>query len=212
MAVAVAPGPRPTGPATFVWNGSDYLRAGRTVPVETVRQGVEQVIAKSTERVRALSERLVAGQSTLAEWQQSFALEIKQIHVAVGVVAHGGSANMSQADYGWIGQRVRNQYEYARNMAQQIASGAQPIDGRLVARAALYSDASRQTFEEMGRRDRRIRGATEERRVRRSSEGCPGCVSQAARGWQPTGVLPALGSEACRTRCKCQWQTRTGAA
>lgn len=208
MVVAVAPGPRPTGPAVFTWDGAAYVRAGRAVPVETVRQGIEQVIARSGERVRALSARVASGNLDLATWQTSMVSELKALHVATATVAHGGQAQMSQADYGWTGQRLRTQYAYLRDFAEQIASGRQPLDGRVLSRAALYSEAARGTFEDMGARDQRRGGMQEERWLRRASESCGGCVDRAGQGWQPVGTLPAWGTQPCRVRCKCSRQFR----
>jgi len=203
MVVALAPGVRASGPAVFTWDGTDYRRAGRAVPRETVRQGVEQVIQASGARVRALSARLVAGQSTLADWQQAMVSELRALHVATATVAHGGQAQMSAADYGWTGQRLRQQYAYLRDFAAQLATGRQPLDGRVAQRATLYSEAARGTFEDLTARDQGRQGQQEERWRRRASESCTGCVARAAQGWQPVGTLPGWGSMPCKVRCKC---------
>ena len=208
MVVVSAPGVRPTGPAVFTWDGTRYVRAGRPVPAETVHQGVETVIQASGQRMRALGARLVAGQSSLAEWQQAMAAEMRALHVATATAAHGGTAQMSPADYGWVGQRVRDQYGYLRDFAQQLASGRQPLGGTVASRAALYAEAARGSFEDMGARDQRRGGATQERWLRRASESCGGCVDRAGQGWADIGTLPGWGSMPCRSRCKCAREYR----
>jgi hypothetical protein len=185
--------------ATGRYRGPD----GQFVADGAVRQAVDQVLDASTARVRTLSQRLLQGQTSLAEWQQQFALEIKSLHLATMTVAHGGTVQMSAADYGWAGQRIRTQYQYLHNMAAQIASGQQPLNGTLLARSALYSEAARGTFEAARERDARLRGQDEARRVLSAAEHCAACVAEAARGWQPIGSLASIGSLTCRSRCRC---------
>lgn len=204
MAVAVAPGARPTGPAVFTWDGSSYVRAGQPVPAVAVRQAIDTVIEKSAARMRGLTERLVSGGTDLASWQQGAAAEIKSLHVAIGIVASGGQAQLSQAGYGFLGSQIKPQYQFLNQFAADLASGKTPLNGRAVARADLYSRAAAGTFYEVQRRDERRKGNRLEARMRRASESCADCVGYAAQGYVPLGTLPAIGSASrCRTRCKC---------
>jgi hypothetical protein len=82
MVVATAPSVRPAAPSVFTWDGTQYVRAGQLIPVETIRQGVEAVLQASGQRVRALSTRLVSGQGSLAEFQTGMVAELKTLHVA----------------------------------------------------------------------------------------------------------------------------------
>jgi hypothetical protein len=182
--------------------------SGRFVPEAAVRQAVDTVLDASTVRVRALSQRLLDGQTSLAEWQQAMANELRVVHVAVGIVAHGGQAEMSQSAYGFLGSEIKPQLSYLRNFAAQLASGAQPLDGRVLARAELYAQAGRGTFIAVQARDARLRGADEERWRLSSSEHCGGCVDRAGQGWAPLGTLPGYGSQPCRSRCRCVQMTR----
>jgi hypothetical protein len=182
--------------------------SGAFVPESAVRAAVEDVVELSTTRVQALTARLAAGTLDLAAWQQQMALELKAAHLATATAARGGWAQMSLADFGWVGQRLRGQYAFLRDWASALADGTAPLDGRAPARAALYSEASRSTYEEARRRGGRLAGRSEERRVLRASEHCAGCRTQAARGWQPAGTLPGIGTQECRSRCRCSFETR----
>lgn len=184
---------------------------GRYVADGVVRAAVDALLDDGTLRLQALSARLATGTLALAEWQQAMAVELKRIHLVVGTAAHGGWAHMAPADYGWIGQRLRTQYAYLQAFAAQVASGAQPLDGRVAARAELYAQAGRATFEELRRRDMRLRGVTEARRVLHAAEHCAGCVGAAAQGWQPLDEVPPIGAFECRSRCRCTLQYRTRA-
>jgi hypothetical protein len=196
---------------SFTWDPIARRYRGPTgafVPDAAVRQAVDAVVDGSAERLAGLTQRLTAGALDLATWQQQMAAELKAVHLATITAGHGGWAQMSPADWGWAGQRLRQQYAYLRDWATALAAGTAPLDGRAGARARLYGDAARQSYEELRRRDGRLGGDTEERRVRRASESCAGCRAEAGRGWQPAGTLAPLGSQQCRSRCKCVWQTR----
>jgi hypothetical protein len=196
---------------SFTWDPAARRYRGPTgafVPDAAVRQAVDAVVDGSGARLAVLTQRLVDGALDLATWQQQMAAELKALHVATATAAHGGWAQMSPADWGWVGQRLRTQYGYLRDWAADLAAGRASLDGRAVARATLYGDAARQTYQEMTRRDARLHGGTEERRLLRATESCAGCRAQAALGWQPAGTLAPLGSQPCLTRCRCVWDTR----
>jgi hypothetical protein len=185
---------------------------GRYVPQAAVRAALDTVIEASTEQVRAASLRLQAGQLAVADWQRQMAAEMKVQHLAAAASARGGWAQLSQADLGWTGQRLRSQYQYLQGFAQQVADGTQPLDGRFLRRAEMYAEASRGTAREMERRIARQSGATEERRNLGAADHCGTCLDQAARGWQPVGTLNAIGNSECRTKCRCWFSSRTVAA
>jgi len=177
---------------------------GRFVTETAVRGAVEDLITQASDRLAGLTDRLKAGQITLPDWQSGMRSELKSLHSATATTAHGGKAQMAPADYGWVSGRVRNEYNYLTGFALDNAQG-KPIS---TGRARQYAAAARQTFEEMLRRDARLRGAAFEKWVRRASESCPGCANQ-PKGWQPVGTLPRLGSQPCRANCRCVIQTRT---
>jgi hypothetical protein len=154
----------------------------------------------------ALTARLNAG-GQLADWQLGMRAELKGLHGTLATVAHGGKAQMSPADYGWLSGRLREQYTFLSQFSLDLAQG-RLTPAQAEARARLYAESGRLTWTEMQHRDARLRGATEERWVRRASESCAGCVAQSGRGWVAVGQLPRLGSQPCRSRCKCQIQTR----
>lgn len=194
--------------SNFGWNetAGRYidLSTGRFVPFSDVRDALESVIDVAAERMNSVTQQLIAGDVSLAEWQGVMMEQIKVSHVAAAASSRGGWAQMSQADWGAAGRMIRDQYDYLRNFANEIASGKQALDGRALVRADLYGDAARGTFEQMRRRyEQQQNGMEEERRVLGEADHCPGCLDQAALGWQPIGELDPIGAEECITRCHC---------
>jgi hypothetical protein len=169
----------------------------------TVRDGADNLADLSSARMARLTSQLQSGGMSLADWQTGMMAEMKAAHVAAGVAAHGGRAQMAPADWGAVGRRLRDQYGYLRDFAAQIADGRQPLDGRLIARAKLYGQASRATFTAIKGRDEQARGMRFERNVL-AGEACPGCLDQSARGTVAIGTLVPIGQRRpCLVNCRC---------
>jgi len=177
-------------------------RTGRLLSPLRVRQEVDRYIGKSYGTVDTLANQLRNREISIADWQAAMRTEIKALHLDTGMVAHGGRAQMTQADWERLSQQLRYQYGKLDGFANEIATGKWPLNGRLNSRAKLYSDAARGTYEQENRRNAATKGATEEQRVRNSKESCAGCI-QYGGYWAPIGTLPPIGSQDCVTKCLC---------
>lgn len=186
--------------------------SGRYLSERTVRDAVDNLADLSSQRLASLAQRLQAGSLQLADFQTQMMAEIKSAHLAAGIAAHGGREQMAPADYGAIGRRIRDEYAFARQFAEDVASGKQPLDGRLVNRASMYGQSSRGTYEAVRRRDERNRGNDEERNVLHGGDHCSLCPDLSARGWVPIGSLPAIGSRPCGPHDRCTLSFRVAPA
>ena len=184
------------------------LQTGRIVAQTTVRADIDRFIAERNKVIDSLSQDLIDGKMSIADWQRAVRVEIKDMHRATVSVARGGYRQMSQSDWGWVGVALMAQYRYLDNFAADIANGRQPLDGRLMTRARMYGEAARGSHEEMVRRMSGLIGLNEERRVLGIADHCPGCLEQADLDWQPYGTLPPIGSQDCLTHCKCHFEYR----
>ena len=186
---------------------------GRTVPNTIVRSELDRITRASSLRMKALAESLRTGGISLAEWQTAMMGEIKSVHLAAGAFEQGGWQQMASRDFGRVGRVVRDEYDFLRNFANQIASGQQPLDGTLGSRAALYGQQGRHTFYEFGRATAVSRGFDEERSVLGQADHCEGCVDEDAAGWRPVGEMIPIGERVCKANCHCavQWRnSQTG--
>lgn len=194
--------------AEFTWSEEvdRYRNArGRFVPVERVRAALDVTLDGAAERMRLVTRQVAAGELSLPAWQTRMMAEIKQSHVAAGVAMRGGTAQMSQADYGAIGQKVRAQYQYVRGFADDLAKGV-ITPAQAEARAELYAQAARHTGRAMEARLARRGGMALERNVLGAADHChagTSCIGETRRGWQPLGTLAPPGSRACKARCHC---------
>jgi hypothetical protein len=180
--------------------------SGRFVSAKRVRFAVDTIIDKESAKLRNVAQQLVDGSINLAEWQIQTAALVKNLHVAMGLAANGGLHNTSAADLGFIGTQLKEQYQYLRDFALQIKKGEQALDGTLVARAALYGQAARGTYERVVARAARNGGATQEKSVLGAADHCSKCVGEAKKGWQPIGTLIPIGERTCLANCHCTFQ------
>jgi hypothetical protein len=181
---------------------------GRAVADVKLRQAVAQVADGAALHLSDLTERFSAGELPLTEWEQAVAQELKLAHLSIGMVARGGRAAMTQADWGYIGQGLRAEYAYLTQFARQVEAGTAGSAARLKARVKLYAQSARLTFERIRERDAREVGLDQERNVLGASESCVECPALSARGYVPAGTLPPVGSRACLVNCKCVIQRR----
>lgn len=180
---------------------------GRLVAAADVRRALDLVIVQANQNISGLTNQLVKGDLTLAEWQTAMAKQLKIYHTASAALANGGWGQMTKADWGRVGAQLREQYKFLRDFAKDIAAGRTPLDGRAIMRSQLYTEAMRGTYESERRHNYRKR-ANEERRVLGISDHCGDCIDAEARGWQPIGTLPRIGDSVCGGRCHCTFEYR----
>jgi hypothetical protein len=185
-----------------------HIATGRWVGRDTVRRALDTTLQRSQADMTRLGRDLQAGRLTLAEWQVATAKSLKAAHLASAAAARGGWAQMTQADYGRVGHKLRGEYGFLARFAQAIADGAQPLDGRFLTRLSMYAQAPRGTYHDQERAGMREAGYTEERNVLGMADHCDSCRAQTARGWVALGSLIPVGQRDCLTSCKCSVQYR----
>lgn len=185
------------------------LTTGRIVSSSEVRGALEYNITASQAEMHALTEQLISIPPTISleQWRLEMMEQIKIAHTSAAAAARGGWAQMTQSDWGAVGQQIRVQYDYLRNFANEIASGKQPLNGSALVRTDLYGQAARGTYEEIRRRLQKLSGMTEELRKLGEADHCEDCIS-AAGHWAPIGTLPKIGDSQCIVNCHCTFHYR----
>jgi HPt (histidine-containing phosphotransfer) domain-containing protein len=187
--------------------------AAEAVEDRQVRAALDEAIDSAQDDVRALTQQLVDGDISLARWQQSMAQAVKDAHLNAGALTKGGFDNLSQADFGQIGGRIRDELEYLRGFAQDIENGAQRLDGTALRRSEMYMGKARKTHHKLHRKEMQKIGYNQERNVLGVAEHCEECVALTNRGdadgWVPNGTLTPIGDRICLSNCKCTIEYRT---
>ena len=190
--------------------------SGRFVSRSRILGLVENRITHHQEAIVRLTESLVQGGLSLPDWQRLMKQELKLLHIQEAVLAKGGWAQMTPADWGRVGAATKAQYKYLAGFAEDIAngtfkSGRVMSDGHILVRAGMYAQSGRATYWKETSAVQKLAGMTEERRLAVGDAGtCSPCTELAGKDWQPIGTLPAPGGSPCQglTHCRCEKEFR----
>lgn len=198
----------------FTWDPrtARYRLNGRFVSRRQIRLWLDGALDATAARMARMAEDLRARRVDLVTWQVRMAREVKNVQLYSAAAAKGGWAQLSPSDLGRVGQSVQAQLRWLNTFAQQVRTGKQPPDGRMVERARMYGQSGRQVFDRTYRAEMVVRGYTEERSVRHRGDSCVGCVEEAAKGWVPIGVIVPIGQRQCLSRCRCLAEYRKAEA
>ncbi len=195
----------------YRWNqaAGRYISSnGRFVGQQIIRTELDKAIDNVTDRLVSLSRDFRNGVIDGRTWQiQSMSL-IKETHLLGAALEKGGWNQLTQSDFGRVGQIIRGEYGYYNNLIKQLESGQQKLDGTLDSRMRLYGQAGRDTYHVFEREDRFAQGYDLERRILHGRDSCktskrPGCREEAAKMWQPIGKMVPIGSCTCLSNCRC---------
>ncbi len=198
--------------STYRWNeiaGRYINQSGNFVSFADVRSYLDEVLDRHERKIMSLSSALREGSINVQQWQAGMKDALKDLHLVSGALARGGWAQMSQADYGRVGNQLRFQYERLAKFAQQIERGL-PFDGRFIRRTRLYAQSGRVSYTAALRQEMALRGYTEEQSVLAAADHCSECVAEADKGWVKIGTLINIGERICKSNCRCHLEFREG--
>jgi hypothetical protein len=192
----------------YRWNEASgrYQRidSGQFVGRGEVRGAMLEFIDSSAKDARVLTQRLRDGGVNLGEWAKGIAQLRTNSYLAGAAAARGGWNHLTQADFGRIGQLVREDNVFLANRAKEIESGAQRLDGSILRISELYPRGGYDTFHLFNRLEMGKRGFELVENIRGSGDSCEGCLAADALGIVPLDVMPLPGSrKPCRANCKC---------
>ena len=135
---------------------------------------------------------------------------MRDTHLFSSATVKGGWAQMTPADFGRVGARMKEQLRFLDRFAAQVDAGL-PLDGRFMQRSKLYGTAGLATAHRTQTVVSQVRGFDEEKNVIQDGESCPGCEAEESRGWVPLGSLRPIGTRDCLSNCRCGRQLRNSA-
>jgi hypothetical protein len=177
---------------------------GRFLSQKAVEALVESRIGKLDSTLKRTTRSLVDGGISLDQWQTSVREAIKAAHIQAAIIGYGGRGEMGSAEYGRVGQKLREEYRFLQGFARDL------LDGRVsspmaLARIGLYAQSVRGSFlqgEELRKQQQGF--SLMRRRLDPQAQHCDDCLAFAARGVVPIGAVPLPGQRcACRSRCRC---------
>lgn len=197
-------------PAARGGQGAYIDERGRFVSDKAIRDGLDGYLAAKEKDAAALADRLASGSISLADFELGMMQNIKDAHLASAALAKGGWFYMTQADFGRVGQIVRQEYGYFREFAKQIRDkAATAVGGNIKRRVKQYMNQARLTYYAIKRALARLMGKGEIRSTLNPADHCAECVAFDGR-WFPidSGEYKPPGSRTCRSNCKCYEEYR----
>lgn len=177
---------------------------GRFLSEKSVQSLVDGRIDKLDRQLRQFTRMLADGAITLDQWQGSVREAIKAAHLQAAIIGHGGRSGMGAAEYGRIGQRLRQEYAYLQGFALDLLE-QRSSPAMALARISLYAESVRGSFWEGAsiRKEQQGYGLMQ-RVLDPTAQHCSDCVAYSSRGIVPIGSVPLPGQRcACRARCRC---------
>jgi hypothetical protein len=178
---------------------------GKFLSKAAVEALVDGRINKLGTMLKRFTNMLIDGNITLDIWQSSVREAIKAAHIQAAIIGNGGKSQMGNADYGRIGQKLRQEYSYLQAFASDLL-GQRISRPMALARIGLYASSVRASYWEGVSIRNEKEGLSLMRRILDpQAQHCDDCRNYAARGLVPIGSLPLPGQRcACRARCKCR--------
>lgn len=180
-----------------------YKDSKRFVSREAVKNLTQKAINRTEDNLAATADQLINKTIAVGEWERQTREGLRQLHVWNYTLGAGGQHNMSDRDYGLIGARLKEEYKYLRNFANQLLDG-KVSEGQFLYRLNLYINATDNTHE-LGINEAHYKaGFRWEKRVRTKENSCFPCIGMELAGWRPIGFFPEPGNQCyCRSNCGC---------
>jgi len=175
-------GKRPPAPPpvyTFDPARQTYKQGGRGITSRAVVTLRNDSVNASMGGVDGLAARLSTGQMDIQAWTAQMRTAVKDAYTQQYLLGRGGKSQMTQADWGSLGNMLRDQYKYLDNFAREIAAG-KLSPAQIQMRARMYIDSAVEAFE---------RGKAAGRELH-------------------LPAYPGDGKTPCRVRCKCAWRIK----
>lgn len=196
----------------FFWDPSTgrYRDAkGHFVPRELVRKSLDRIAAASGQRMRVMGQQLAKGSVEIADFHIAMRAEVKSALINNGAAAKGGYAQLTQSDYGRIGNEVKRHYTALDRFVQELYAGTvAPNTKGFLARIQLYFNTARTFYYKLDREAQEAAGMTEERNLLHPAEHCAECLAMSDMGWVPIGMLVPIGDRECVGNDRCTMQYR----
>lgn len=172
---------KPPAPPEPVYNPATatYTRSNRGITPRKLVEYRNAAVNQSMAGVDGLCAKLFADKSDVNGWAAGMRQAVKDAYTQQYMLGRGGREAMTQADWGALGNMLRDQYRYLDGFANDIRMG-RLSEGQIRMRAKMYIDSAVEAYE---------RGRA------------------AARGLH-LPAYPGDGKTPCRVRCKCTWIIR----
>lgn len=189
------------------------LTTGRYLSKANLEKLQQRQLALLQQDIQSIGNLLLDGKISLKTWQEATAQTLKTAHLLQATLGKGGYEQLTQNDIQQVQRRLRSQFGYLKQFAidlqrgHSISSTGQQVamtEARFKSRLALYSKATRTSFEQSKQNNATNQRQYYMQRYIQSVHPCLSCPRYAAMGRVPVGALPLPGDACeCGANCKC---------
>ncbi len=193
----------------FTWSAAIrfyFDSTGRAVSWKLVKETRDVVRVAGENEARRQSERLVAGEITIGQWQAAMADIVKMGHGSAAMLTMGGWAGLEAETWEDVAAGIDFQLEYLDGFAQALQEESYPIDGRFWQRIVQYPRSLTKAWWHLTGQEMFKRGYDLEMNVLGGTENCEDCLEQSYMGWVRQGELIDIGDRQCLNFCSCEIQ------
>lgn len=182
------------------------LGTGRFVSKQTIHGLLQDQADRSAGTMAELARAATQGTLTPRQFFEAMQREVKLAYNVDAALARGGWGQVTAADWGRNGARLKDEYRRLRDFAQDIADG-KITEKQAAARAKLYADSAYKRYWEIQQEQQGKAGMDQEHWQTVGDERvCPVCSGYEALGWVPVGSLPTPGDPHAGCRCEKLWR------
>lgn len=166
------------------------VATGRMVKRREISDLLRSVVDEAGQTMKEFGRLAANGEISPREFYEAMQLTVRQAYNASAALAKGGWGQMTQADWGMNGYRLRLEYENLRNFAQALEAG-EVSEAQAGARAKLYADSAFGRYWEI-RHEAEKNAGTQRARIKTAGDDrvCETiCRPEEKKGWQPIGEI-----------------------
>lgn len=191
----------------FIWDSTrkKYIDTSteRIVAEATLKLYVKVIGETARERMRAVTEREIAGHISRATWELAMRDEVKNLHRSMAIMARGGKDQMRAQDWGRLGNVIAKQNAYLNKFGSEVAHGMVSEEQQL-ARSEMYASSAYSTYENARAIAQVESGVERGRRVLEAgAQHCADCEDFATEEFIPVDEIVPIGESECQANCRC---------
>lgn len=180
-----------------------YIDGVKYLSRESVRVEIDRLLRHFERESASLARQLFRREISLADFQIGMLELIKETSIISTSIGFGGLDQMTQARWGGLGAKLRQQYAYLNSFARQIEQGRIIFESQLERRSQLYSKSLRAMYYEGELAVAKAAGYTQSRRTLHALESCSECLDWSNRDWVGIEVQPPISTLRCKQFCRC---------
>jgi hypothetical protein len=194
-------------PIDYDVKAKQFVSEGRKVSRLEVRNEINGLLQFVEQQAASLGKRFNGGEVSRANFENSMRELLRSAHIIAASVGKGGRSQMTQADWGRIGAKIKWQYGYLDKFAKKLDWGILS-ESAAAARAKSYASSIFVSFSNNFQEAQTEfvaggKNPLQARLIQNSEEGCAECTADAAEGWMSVDDMGEIGSRLCGDFCKC---------